>query len=186
VTAQRSSTFTTAEELLRLPEDGFRYELVNGELRRMTPSGYGHGVLVGNLTGPLEQYVRAHHLGQICGAETGFRLARAPDTVRAPDIAFIRRARQGPEPLPEGFYEGPPDLAVEVLSPSDTVFEVEEKIAEWLRAGCSVVWVINAKRRSVSLHRSGGRVQVLTEADTLDGGELLPGFTLPVAQVFRW
>jgi Uma2 family endonuclease len=186
VNAQRNATITTAEDLLRLPDDGFRYELVRGELRQMTPSGYGHGVLVGNLTGPVEQYVRTHQLGQVCGAETGFRIARAPDTVRAPDIAFIRQARRGQEPLPEGFYEGSPDLAVEVLSPSDTVFEVEEKIAEWLRAGCSTVWVINAKRRSVSVHRSGGLVHVLTEADTLDGGELLPGFTLPVAQIFRW
>jgi len=186
VNVRPTSAITTAEELLRLPDDGFRYELVNGELRRMTPSGYGHGVIVGNLTGPLEQHVRAHHLGQICGADTGFRLARAPDTVRAPDIAFIRQARRGPEPLPEGSYEGPPDLAVEVLSPSDTVFEVEEKIAAWLRAGCSIVWVINAKRRSVSVHRTGGVVQVLTEADTLDGGDLLPEFTLPVAQIFRW
>lgn len=183
---QRSSTTTTADELLRLPDNGFRYELVRGELRQMTPSGYTHGVLVGNLTGPIEQYVRAHRLGQVCGAETGFRIGRAPDTVRAPDIAFIRQARRGHEPLPEGFFEGPPDLAVEVLSPSETTVEVEEKIADWLGAGCAMVWVIDAKRRSVSVHVPGGVVRVLAETDTLDGGELLPGFSLRVSEAFRW
>jgi len=169
-----------------MPPDAFRYELIRGELRQMTPSGYGHGVVVGNLTIPLGEYVRAHRLGHICGAETGFRIARAPDTVRAPDIAFVRHDRRGTEPLPEGFFEGPPDLAVEVLSPSDTVFHVDEKIAEWLRAGCAMVWVVNGHRRSVSVHRPGGLITVLTEPDTLEGSDLLPGFTLPVARIFEW
>jgi Uma2 family endonuclease len=184
VTSQRSSTITTAAELLRLPDDGFRYELVRGQLRQMTPSGYSHGVIVANLTGPLHQYIRAHQLGQICGAETGFRIGRAPDTVRAPDIAFIRQARRGAQS--EGFYEGAPDLAVEVLSPSDTVFEVEEKVGQWLRSGCTTVWVVNPKQRSVAVHRAEGAVRVLTDADTLDDGDLLPGFALPIAEVFRW
>jgi Uma2 family endonuclease len=186
VNADRSSTITTAEELLRLPDDGFRYELVKGELRQMTPSGYGHGVLVANLTEPLGRHVRARGLGHVCGAETGFRIARTPDTVRAPDIAFIRHERRGQDPFAEGFYEGAPDLAVEVLSPSDTVFGVEEKIAEWLRAGCTMVWVVNPKRRSVTVHHADGSVRVLGEADTLDGGGLLPGFTLPLTEIFRW
>lgn len=183
---QRRSTLTTAEELLRLPDDGFRYELVRGELRQMTPSGYTHGVIIGNLTAPLGEYVRTHRLGQICGAETGFRIARAPDTVRAPDLAFIRQSRRGEEPFAEGFYEGAPDLAVEVLSPTDTVFEVEEKIREWLRAGCTMVWVINPKQRSLTVHKAEGPVHVLSETDTLDGEDLLPGFTLPVTEIFRW
>jgi len=186
MSAERSATMTTAEDLLRLPDDGHRYELVRGELRQMTPSGYAHGVVVGNLTGSLGQHVRAHHLGQICGAETGFRIARDPDTVRAPDIAFIRHARRGREPLPEGFFEGAPDLAVEVLSPRDTVFDVEEKIAAWIDAGCAMVWVVNMKRHSVSVHQAGGPVHVLTEGETLDGGALLPGFTLPVEEIFQW
>lgn len=181
----RTATMS-AEELLALPPDGFRYELIRGQLRQMTPSGYGHGVIVGNLTTPLGEHVRAHRLGHVCGAETGFRIARTPDTVRAPDIAFIRRDRQGEEPLPEGFFEGPPDLAVEVLSPSDTAFDVDEKIAEWLRAGCAMAWVVNGRRRSVSVHRPGGLVSVLTETDTLDGGDVLPGFRLPVARIFEW
>lgn len=152
----------------------------------MTPSGYGHGVMVMNLATPLAEFVRAHHLGHVCGAETGFRLAYSPDTVRAPDIAFIRSERRGTQPLHEGFFEGAPDLAVEVLSPGDSALEVDEKIAEWLAAGCAMVWVVNGRRRSVSLHRPDTPVVVLGEADTLDGGELLPGFALPVARVFEW
>ena len=181
-----SSAITSAEDLLQLPDDGFRYELVRGELRQMTPSGYAHGVVVANLTGPIQAYVRSHALGQVCGAETGFRIARTPDTVRAPDIAFIRQARRGSEPWPDGFFEGAPDLAVEVLSPSDTAIGVEEKIDEWLNAGCAVVWVVNPRRRSVSVHLPEGLVRVLIDDDTLDGGELLPGFTLPLVDIFRW
>jgi len=186
VNPQPRTATMSAEELLAMPPDGFRYELIRGELRQMTPSGYGHGVMVGNLTTPLGEYVRARRLGHICGAETGFRIARAPDTVRAPDIAFIRHDRRGKEPLPQGFFEGAPDLAVEVLSPRDTVFEVEEKVAEWLRVGCAMVWVVNGQRRSVSVHRPGGLVTIVTETDTLEGGDLLPGFALPVAQIFEW
>jgi Uma2 family endonuclease len=180
------SAVVSAEELLQMPDDGFRYELVRGELRRMTPSGYTHGVIVANLTVPVGQWVRSHALGQVCGAETGFRIARSPDTVRAPDISFIRQARRGSEPWPEGFFEGAPDLAVEVPSPSDTAVDVEEKIDEWLNAGCAVVWVVNPRRRSVSVHLPEGLVRVLIEDDTIDGGELLPGFALPVADIFRW
>jgi Uma2 family endonuclease len=186
VSTQPSSTIKTAEELLRLPDNGFRYELVDGELRQMTPSSYAHGVIVGNLTVLLGAFVRTRQLGHICGAETGFRIRRTPDTVRAPDIAFILQARRGVVPLAEGFYEGAPDLAVEVLSPSDTVFEVEEKVAQWLRAGCTAVWVVNSKLRSVTVHRPTGPPGILAETDTLDGDELLPGFTIPVADIFRW
>jgi Uma2 family endonuclease len=139
-----------------------------------------------NLTVPLGEYVRTHRLGHVCGAETGFRIARTPDTVRAPDVAFIRRERQGATPSSDGFFEGAPDLAVEVLSPGDTVFEVDEKTADWLRAGCSTVWVVNGRRRTVAVHAQGGPVRSLGDAEILDGGEVLPGFTLPVARIFEW
>ena len=185
VNTQRSSTITTADELLRLPDDGFRYELVRGELRQTTPSGYAHGVMVGNLTAALGAFVRAHQLGHICAAETGFKISRQPDTVRAPDIAFIRQARRGSDPLPEGFYEGAPDLAVEVLSPSDTLPHVEEKVGQWLRAGCAMVWVVNPKNRSVTVHKAAEAERMLGEAETLDGDELLPGFAIAVADIFR-
>jgi len=150
----------------------------------MTPSGYQHGVIVANVMTFLGPFVRNHQLGVLCGAETGFRIGRAPDTVRAPDVAFIRHARRG-NPS-EAFYEGAPDLAVEVLSPGDTVFEVEEKVTEWLRSGCSMVWVVNPKQRSVTVRQARGAVHVLTEADTLEGGELLPGFAVRVTEIFQW
>jgi Uma2 family endonuclease len=150
----------------------------------MTPSGYAHGVIVANLTIALGEHVKTHRLGLVCGAETGFRLARTPDTVRAPDLAFVREARRGPEPLPEGFFEGAPDLAVEVLSPSDTRAGTEQKVGDWLAAGCAMVWVVEPTPRSVTVYRPHQPVRVLREADTLDGGQLLTEFRLPVADIF--
>jgi Uma2 family endonuclease len=177
---------TTAEDLLLRPSNGFRYELIRGELKQMTPGGYGHGVIVANLTNPLVEFVRSHRLGHVCGAETGFRISRSPDTVRAPDIAFIRTERRGTQPFQEGFFEGAPDLAVEVLSPGDSALEIEEKIADWLGAGCTVVWVVNGRRRSVALHRRDAPVLLVSEADSLDANDVLPGFALPVSRIFEW
>ena len=126
-----SQTFT-AEDLLRMPDDGFRYELVRGELRKMAAAGHQHGRIAINVTTPLDQYVRAHNLGVVYAAETGFKLASNPDTVRAPDVAFIRRERVEEVGDVGGYWPGAPDLVVEVISPSDTYSEVEEKILEWL------------------------------------------------------
>ena len=119
----------TAEELFRLPDDNCRHELVKGELRRMAAAGFRHGAVIMNVAGPLSQHVRTHELGVVCGAETGFALERDPDTVLAPDIAFVRRERILASGLPAAFWEGPPDLAVEVTSPGDTRREVAEKVA---------------------------------------------------------
>ena len=130
-TLQRS----TASELFEMPDDGFRYELVKGELRRMSPSGGEHGATVVNITLLLGQHVKADKLGICFGAETGFKIASDPDTVRAPDVAFIRRERIPESGLPRKFWPGAPDLAVEVLSPGDTRREVDEKVADWLEAG---------------------------------------------------
>src|SRR5919109_273859 len=110
----------TAEELLHMPDDGFRYELIRGELRKMAPAGHQHGRIAINVTTPLDQHVRAHNLGTVYAAETGFKLASNPDVVRAPDIAFIRRQRVEEVGNVEGYWPGAPDLAVEVISPSDT------------------------------------------------------------------
>jgi Uma2 family endonuclease len=173
----------SAEELEGLPDDGHRYELVNGELITMTPSGFDHGAITASLTAPLVSHVRSTNLGVVVGAETGFKLASAPDTVRAPDIAFIRRDRLPASGRPTSFWPGAPDLAVEVLSPSDTVFEVEEKVAAWLAAG-SAVWVVNPKSRTVAIHRAGTVPQVLTDHQMLGGEDVVPGFSIAVADVF--
>lgn len=180
VTAQNA----TAEELLNMPDDGYRYELVKGQLRRMSPGGSEHGAVVINLTLPLAQHVKANSQGVVFGAETGFLLATNPDTVRAPDIAFVRRERIPATGLPEKFWPGPPDLAVEVLSPGDTVFEVDQKVEDWLSAGTGAVWVVNPKRRTVAVHRQNEPARTLTENDILDGGTILPGFSCSVAGIF--
>ena len=179
-TLQRS----TASELLAMPDDGFRYELVRGELRKMSPSGSEHGAIIVNVTLLLGQYVKAKELGVCFGAETGFQIASDPDTVRAPDVAFIRRERVPESGIPKKFWPGAPDLAVEVLSPGDTRGEVDEKIEDWLEAGSRAVWVIDPKRRSVSVYRPMTDVTRLSESDELDGGDVVPGFRCKVSEIF--
>jgi Uma2 family endonuclease len=179
-TLQRS----TASELYAMPDDGFRYELVKGELRRMSPAGWEHGVIVVNVTLLLGQHVKTNNLGACSGAETGFKIASDPDTVRAPDLAFVSRKR-----IPEGdatkkFWPGAPDLAVEVVSPGDTYSEVNEKVEDWLGAGASAVWIIDPRRRTVLVYRSMTDVTQLLEVDELDGGDVVPGFRCKVSEIF--
>ncbi len=174
----------TADELLALPRDEFRYELVNGELKKMSPAGHYHGRVTIRLTLPIAQHVREHKLGEVYAAETGFKLGSNPDTVRAPDIAFIRQQRVAEVGETKGFWPGAPDLAVEVLSPDDTVAEVEEKVSEWLTAGTRQVWVVSAKLRTVTVYRSPIDILVLTEKDLLDGGDLFPDFQIAVKEIF--
>ncbi len=126
-------TLVTADELFHMPDDGYRYELVEGELRRMVLAGGEHGVIVAKLTTPLAQYVAAHNLGVVLGAETGFTIASDPDTVRVPDIGFVRRERIPASGIPQGYWPGAPDLAVEVISPNDSYSDVEDKIMDWLK-----------------------------------------------------
>jgi Uma2 family endonuclease len=177
-------TLTTADELFMLPDDGFRYELVKGELRRMPPAGSEHGVMAMNAALVIGQFVKAHGLGVVFAAETGFRIASDPDTVRAPDLSFVRRERIPEGGIPRGFWQGAPDLAVEVISPSDTYTEVEEKVNDWLAAGTRLVLVLNPCTHTVSVYRSATEVARLTESDTLDGGQVLPGFSCRVADLF--
>lgn len=179
-TLQRS----TASELFAMPDDGFRYELVKGELRRMSPSGSEHGAVVVNITLLLGRYVKANRLGVCFGAETGFKIGSDPDTVRAPDVAFIRRERIPQSGIPKKFWPGAPDLAVEVLSPGDTRAGVDGKVEDWLQAGARAVWVINPKRRGVSVYHPATDVTRLSEGDELDGGEVVPGFRCKVAEIF--
>jgi Uma2 family endonuclease len=174
----------TADELFMRPDDGFRYELVRGEIRRMPPAGSEHGAVIMNMGTPLDQFVKAHGLGVVFGAETGFKIASDPDTVRAPDLAFVRRERIPGEGIPRGFWPGAPDLAVEVVSPGDTYTEVEEKVHDWLNAGTRMVLVLNPRTRTVAVYTSHADVVRLTESDTLDGGEVLPGFSCGVAKLF--
>ena len=137
-----------------------------------------------NVAGPLSQHVKAHGLGVVCGAETGFVLERDPDTVLAPDVAFVRRERILASGLPPTCWEGPPDLAVEVTSPGDTRREVADKVASWLAAGTRLVWVVDPKRLVVEIHDPDGAPRRLGGSDVLEGEPLFPGFRLPVADIF--
>ena len=174
----------TAEDLLRMPDDGYRYELVKGELLRVPPAGNIHGKRTMRLGWRLAQHVEANDLGIVFASETGFRLASDPDTVRAPDVAFVIKTRVEDVGEFEGFWPGAPDLAVEVISPGDSYTEVEEKVEEYLQAGARAVWVVDPRRRTITVYRSLTDITILTENDTLEGGDFIPGFSCGVAEVF--
>jgi len=174
----------TADALLRMPDDGFRYDLVQGELHRMSPAGFQHGRLIMNVSTPLDQHVRAQNLGIVCAAETGFLLATDPDTVRGADVAFIRQERIDQQGKPEGYWPGAPDVAVEVVSPNDLYTEVDEKVTDWLDAGTRMVVVVNPRKRTVTVYRSLLQIVVLRETDVLDGSDVVPGWIIRIADVF--
>ena len=174
----------TAEELFDLPDDDYKYELVQGELIRMAPTGGEHGVLTIRIGRILDEYVEAHDLGVCSGAETGFILQRSPDIVRAPDAAFIAKARIPESGIPKTYWPFAPDLAVEVLSPSDRFSAVQTKIAEYFSAGTRLTWVIEPATRIVYVYRSAHDVQALGEDDELSGADVLPGFRYAVGRLF--
>jgi Uma2 family endonuclease len=179
-----TQTLLTAEDLLALPDDGGRRELVNGELKTMTPSGSEHSVITATLAHLVRSFVSARGLGLVFGAEGGFKIASNPDTVRAPDLAFVRRERIPESGIPTGFWPGAPDLAAEVVSPGDTYEEVDAKVAAWLHAGAELVWVVNPRPRTVAVHSGEGEVKILSATDELTGGTVIPGFACPVAELF--
>ena len=174
----------TADELLLMPDDGFRYELVQGELRQMNPAGIVHGRVTMSFAWRLARHVEENRLGTVYAAETGFRLASDPDTVRAPDVALVSQARVEAIGEVEGFWPEAPDLAVEVVSPGDSYTDVEEKVFAWLDAGTKMVVVINPRQRSATVYKSSIDIVALAEADVLAGGDIVPGFELAVQEIF--
>ena len=167
-----------------MPDDGNRYELVDGELFRMPLFGCQHGLVAMNISAPLANYVRANNLGR-CAAETGFVLGRVPDTVRAPTVAFISRERYEAVGGTVGYWEGAPDLAVEVLSFSDEIEWVQAKVMSWLSGGARMVWVVNPALKTVTIHKSMTNVTVLKKSDMINGADVVPGFTLSVSEIFE-
>ena len=178
-------TVFTSEELLRFPRARYRLELVKGKLYEMALSGGRHGYISANICAILSSYVQSTDLGCVFAAETGFTLQRNPDTVRAPDAAFVAKDRIPPGETPDGYLALAPDLAVEVISPNDRPRAVREKVADWLNAGTRLVWVIYPASRTVAVHRPPGSVEELGEADTLDGADVVPGFTCVLRELFE-
>ena len=174
----------TAAELLDMPEDGYRYELVRGELRKMAPAGAYHGRTAIKIGAALLAYVTANGLGEVFGADAGFRIGSDPDHVRAPDAAFVRQERVAASGMVDGYWPGAPDLAVEVISPNDRYTEVEEKVADWLAAGVQLVVLVNPRNRTVTRRAPGESPVTLTEGDILEGGAVIPGWQMAVADIF--
>jgi Uma2 family endonuclease len=175
----------TASELLKLPRGKARYELIRGVLITMSPAGSEHGVVISRLTSLLEQFVSARNLGLIFGAETGFLLEHNPDTVRAPDVAFVRHERIPESGIPQGYWPGAPDVAVEVVSPSDPLRDVNEKAAFWIQSGTQGVWIVDPRSKTVTVYSAAGATKTFAPDGTLDGGDALPGFSCAVAEIFR-
>lgn len=174
----------TAADLLAMGPD-FHGELVRGRLIEMAPASWGHGDIALTVGAILHEFVREQKLGRTYAAETGFMLSDDPDTVRAPDAAFVAKARIPQTDDRSGFFKGPPDLAVEILSPSNTASEMLEKIDDYLTAGCRLVWVIDPERRTITVYDPSTRPIVLRETETLAGGDVLPGFAVQVQRFFE-
>lgn len=175
-----TTALLTATDLARLPDTAERHELVKGRLRTMAPPGYAHGRRVLRLGRLLDDYARAHGGGEVA-VEAGFLLAQNPDTVRAPDVAFVTAQRLPGEAEASGYFHGAPDLAVEVVSPGDTMPEVLEKVHEYLEAGCGLVWVVENRTKSITAYRPGGSAHVFRDNDELTAEDVLPGFRVRVA-----
>lgn len=175
----------TADEFLRMPDDGNSYELVEGKQVRVCPASVLSSTVAMTIGGLLSVFVRRHGLGKVGGADWGAKLAVNPDTVRAPDVAFVRRERLREGRLTRGFFAGAPDLVVEVLSPSDRYRNVTRKVQEYLAAGASLVWIIDPEDRSAVVYRADGTVQTYGEDGVLDGSDLLPGFTLSLTEIWE-
>lgn len=173
----------TAEELAALPDDGYRWDLVRGELRKMAPRGYRHGRIAAQLVARLGMYVAEHRLGVVLSGGTGLLLSCDPDTVLAADAAFVRADRVPAEDDQAGFAPLAPDLVVEVVSPGDRPGEVRAKSLGWLEAGTRLVWVLDPQKRLAEVYRPGTAVTVLRGSDVLDGADVLPGLSLPLSEL---
>lgn len=177
------SPLLTIEEFERLPDDEWRCELVRGVVVREPPAGFEHGRVANRILHLLTGFVEGHDLGEVLASETGFVLFDDPPTVRAPDAAFVAEGRV-PSPAPPGFGRLAPDLAVEVVSPSNTIAQIHSKMLDYLDAGSRLVWVADPSTRSVTVARSRKEIRLLTGDEELDGGDVLPGFRVNLSEIF--
>ena len=178
-----STALMTAEEFMNLPDNDLRHELINGELITMPPPGLPHGRMTLRLAASLMQFVLDHELGEVYDY-SGFHLTVNPDTVLGPDIAFISKQRLEEVGQVEGYLLGPPDLAVEVLSPGDRPGKVNKKIALYSSSRTKQVWIVNQKHKTVTVYRSETDKTTFSESDNLEAQDLLPGFRLSLDWIF--
>mgnify|MGYP002779746517 CR=1 FL=1 len=175
---------STINDLERLVDGTERYDLIQGELRSMSPAGGTHGKIANRAGRFFGDFVDEHELGTVYGAETGFILARDPDTVLAPDMAFIQTSRLPNPDDEEGFVPVVPDLVLEIVSPSDRMNDVTDKVLAYLKAGVRMVLILQPRHRLLTVHRPGHDPHLLHEPDTFDGDDVLPGFRLQVSALF--
>lgn len=175
-----------AEDLPYLTPDEQLCELVAGELVQEPLPGAEHGLVAATILGHLFRFVHERRLGHLFAAETGFVLARDPDTVRGPDVAYVSAERVAATVRRGPFFEGAPDLAVEVLSPGNRREEIAAKVRDYLSAGSRAVWVVDPDRRTVTVHRPDREPERLAGSDVLAGGPVLPGFRLSLDEVFEF
>jgi Uma2 family endonuclease len=176
----------TADDLWRMPDDDIRRELVNGEIVEMPPANVVHGYYVLRLGRLLEEHVRESKSGIVVAGDVGFRLAlpNDPERVRAPDVCFISSQRLHNEGFSEKFFPGAPDLAVEILSPSESSSEIQQKVRDYLEAGSRLVWLVSPRSKTVAVFRADGSAQFLNEKDTLTGEPVLPGLSISLGEFF--
>jgi Uma2 family endonuclease len=180
-----TTKLVTAEDLWRMPDDGYRYDLIKGELIRMTPPGEEHGQVSMDLGGSVWSFVRERDLGRVYAAETGFLLDEDPDVLMGPDVAFVAKGSLPVTRDRRKYLRVVPDLAVEIISPTDRLAAVRRKVAIYLEYGARLVWMVNPRRRTVTVFRPDRAEHLLTIKDELDGEDVLPGFRLPVAAIFE-
>ena len=186
--ASTYGTLVSADDLpalsSHLAAEGKRTELVRGDLVVVAPAGGRRGHVANRLGFFIGNHVLEGNLGQVLAAGTGFVLRRDPDTVRAPDVAFVAAGRLADGEPPSGYMELAPDLAVEVVSPNDSPAAIRDKVQDWLEAGTKLVWIVNPDTRSVAVHRPTGRIQELEDTDILSGAPALPDFAVAVRDLF--
>lgn len=179
----QSRGLMTADDLLTLDRPNKSTELVRGKLVVREPPSTYHGRVQSTLNVLVGSFVRAHQLGAVFGQDTGFKIASDPDTVRAPDLAFVSRARVS-QIGPRGYAALAPDLVAEILSPDDRPGEVLTKVGEWLEAGVVLVWVIDPDRKTANVYRADGSVTTVSSDSDLDGETVLPGFSCRLSELF--
>jgi Uma2 family endonuclease len=182
--ATMTQQLLTAEEFMNLPDppDGSQQELIRGVIVTMPPPKGRHGVCCAALVRVVGNHVHDNRLGTLTANDTGVILEHSPDTVRGPDIAFWSAERV--KEIPDGYFEIPPDLAIEVVSPSDTHTKLQEKVRLYIKNGVRMVWLVDPELRIVTIYRTTGEARTLEENDTLSGDEVLPGFSCQVSAFF--